>query len=83
MHSVTMSIPFADDDMCKLIEPQAPPPSKRFEVLRRLHDAGVPVGVMVAPIIPGLNDQDIPAIIRGAAECGASSAGLSTSAPFG
>ena len=73
--SVYQSIPFADDMTAKLIEPQAPPPSKRFEAMRSLTDAGIPVGVMVAPIIPGLNDSQIPDILRRAAEAGATSAG--------
>jgi DNA repair photolyase len=73
--TVYQSIPFADDKTARLIEPQAPPPTKRFEAMRRLTDAGVPVGVMVAPIIPGLNDKEIPEVLRRAAECGASSAG--------
>lgn len=68
------SVAFADDRMARLIEPQAPPPSKRFEVMARLRDAGIPVGVMVAPIIPGLNDTQIPQILEAAAESGASSA---------
>lgn len=72
--SVYQSIPFADDQTAKLIEPQAPPPSKRFEAMRSLTDAGIPVGVMVAPIIPGLNDAQIPEILRRAAEAGATSA---------
>src|SRR5262249_28041661 len=72
---VFLSIPFADDAMAKLIEPQAPTPSRRFEVLRRLREAGVPTGVMVAPIIPGLNDREIPTILRRAAEAGVRSAG--------
>ncbi len=71
---VYQSIPFADDKTARLIEPQVPPPSKRFEVMRRLTDAGVSVGVMVSPVIPGLNDTQIPLILRCAAEAGAKSA---------
>ncbi|MEK6676972.1 MAG: PA0069 family radical SAM protein [Planctomycetota bacterium] len=71
---VYLSIPFADAGMAKLIEPQAPTPSRRFEAIRRLRECGVPVGVMVAPIIPGLNDSDIPKILEQAAEAGAQSA---------
>lgn len=71
---VYQSVPFADDKLARLIEPQAPPPSKRFEAMRRLTEAGVTVGVMVAPIIPGLNDKEIPEVLRRAAECGARSA---------
>ena len=72
--AVFKSIPFADDKTARLIEPQAPPPSKRLEAMRRLAEAGVRVGVMVAPIIPGLNDKEIPTILRHAAEAGATSA---------
>jgi DNA repair photolyase len=71
---VFLSIPFADDAMARLIEPQAALPSRRFEAVRRLHGAGIPVGVLICPIIPGLNDREIPAIVRRAAEAGASSA---------
>jgi DNA repair photolyase len=73
--SVYQSIPFADDALARLIEPQAPPPSKRLEAMQRLTQAGVPVGVMVAPIIPGLNDREVPAILERAAAAGASWAG--------
>lgn len=68
---VLLSIPFADDATARQIESGAPTPSRRFEALRRLRKAGVPVGVMVAPIIPGLNDRDIPAILERAADGGA------------
>jgi len=71
-----LSIPFADDELSRKIEPHAPPPARRFEALRRLREAGVQVGVMVAPIIPGLNDRDVPAILARAAENGAASAGF-------
>jgi DNA repair photolyase len=74
--AVYFSIPFADDDEpARQIEHGAPPPSRRFEAMKRLHDAGVPVGVMMAPIIPGLNDRDIARVLERAAECGATRAG--------
>lgn len=73
---VFMSIPFANAKTCSLIEPQAPPPARRFEALRRLRQAGVDVGVFIAPLIPGLNDCDIPKILQKAAEAGATSAGM-------
>ncbi|MCA9751704.1 MAG: PA0069 family radical SAM protein [Gemmatimonadetes bacterium] len=72
--SVAVSIPFLRSATCRAIEPGAPAPARRFEVIRRLAAAGVPVGVAVAPIIPGLNDSDIPGILRRARESGASSA---------
>jgi len=71
---VFLSIPFADAEAAKLIEPQAPPPARRFQAIRHLSDAGVPVGVIVSPIIPGLNDRDIPKILEQAAAAGAQSA---------
>lgn len=75
--NVAVSIPFADAETCKLIEPQAPPPARRFEAVRRLREAGVPVGVVVAPIIPGLTDREIPEILRSAKEAGAEWASFS------
>jgi len=72
--TVYFSIPFANDADARAIEPFAPPPSKRFETLAALRDAGVPVGVMVAPIIPGLNDMQIAEVLRRAADAGAISA---------
>ncbi len=73
---VFISIPFADDQRGRLIEPGAPPPSRRFEALRRLRAAGISAGVMVAPVIPGLNDRELPAILERAADCGALTAGF-------
>src|SRR5262245_61084707 len=58
--SVYVSITSLDDDVRKKIEPFAAPIDKRFEVLRRLSAAGVPTGVSVSPLIPGLNDSDVP-----------------------
>jgi len=68
---VCMSIPFADAETARLIELQAPPPARRFEAVRRLTEVGVPVNVFVAPVIPGLNDRDIPKILEQAAAAGA------------
>jgi DNA repair photolyase len=71
---VFFSIAFADDALARKIEPWAPTPSRRFEAMRRLHAAGVPVGLIVAPVIPGLNDRDIPALLARGAASGASAA---------
>lgn len=73
---VYVSIPFADPHACRAIEPMAPAPSTRFETLRQLAAEGVPVGVAVAPVLPGLNDSAIPEILERAAEAGANSAFL-------
>jgi len=75
---VFVSIPFADAETSKLIEPQAPLPARRFEAIRQLKQAGVSVGVFVAPIIPGLTDRDIPTILERAAKAGAESAHYTT-----
>ncbi len=72
--AVYVSIPFADHETARLFEPYAPSPSRRFEAIRRLRAAGVPVGVIVSPVIPGLNDSHIPRILEQAADAGAQSA---------
>lgn len=68
---VVLSIPFADDAMAKLIEPFAAPPSLRFKALEKLSAAGLRTGISLGPIIPGLNDSDIPALLARAKEAGA------------
>lgn len=69
--SVALSIPFADDGLARKIEPWASPPSRRFEALAALADAGVDVGVSLSPIIPGLNDEQIPELLTRAKQAGA------------
>jgi DNA repair photolyase len=71
---VTLSIPFARDDLARKIEPYASPPSRRFETLRMLSDAGVRTGIAIAPVIPGLNEADIPELLERAREAGATGA---------
>ncbi|MFW6058000.1 MAG: PA0069 family radical SAM protein, partial [Persicimonas sp.] len=71
---VYVSIPFADDDVGWAIEPQASAISQRFRTLEVLGKAGITTGVALAPVIPGLNDSDIPRILERAADCGASRA---------
>lgn len=68
---VFVSIPFSDDATRRAVEPGAPPVHRRFEALRVLSEAGIETGVAVAPIIPGLNDQDIGAVLTRAREAGA------------
>ena len=72
---VYLSIPFADDALAAAIEPGAASPTLRFDTLARLARAGVPVGVLVAPILPGLNDSQVPEILARAAAAGATRAG--------
>jgi DNA repair photolyase len=71
---VLLSIPFADDAMARRIEPWASAPRTRFETLRLFAQAGIETGVLLAPIIPGLNDSQIPRILEAAARAGAKSA---------
>lgn len=73
---VFVSIPFHDDADGRAIEPQAPPPSRRFRTLQVLTAAGVPTGVALAPVIPGLNDHQIPGVLERAAAAGARAAFL-------
>lgn len=71
---VYFSIAFADDETARLVEPQAPTVSKRFETMRILSEAGIPAGISVAPIIPGLNEEAIPELLSRAKAAGATSA---------
>ncbi|OGX28943.1 MAG: radical SAM protein [Omnitrophica WOR_2 bacterium RIFCSPHIGHO2_02_FULL_67_20] len=70
--SVSLSIPFLDEDITRRLEPGAPTVRRRFETMELLAAAGVPVGIGVAPIIPGLNDADIPGLLTEARRRGAS-----------
>ncbi len=72
--SVTLSLTTLDPKLASLLEPRASRPQARLETLKTLSGAGIPVGVSVAPIIPGLNDHEIPALLEAAAAHGASSA---------
>ncbi|MGK0361526.1 MAG: DNA repair photolyase [Bradymonadia bacterium] len=76
--AVTLSIPFFDPHHARLIEPTVPPPARRFEAIRRLAAAGIPVGVNVAPIIPGLSDTQVVDILEAAREAGARWAGYTS-----
>lgn len=73
--AVLLSITTLDRDLARRLEPQTSTPELRLQAIRRLTDAGVPTGVMVAPVIPGLNDEEIPAILKAAADAGATVAG--------
>lgn len=73
---VFLSIPFAEDDLGRAIEPWGSAPSTRFSTLRALSAAGIETGVAIAPLIPGLNDADVATILTRAREAGASHAFL-------
>jgi len=73
--SAAISITTLDPSLPAKMEPRAASPNARLETIRRLSDAGIPVCVLMAPIIPGLTDHEIPALLRAAREAGATSAG--------
>lgn len=66
-----ISITTLDSALASAMEPRASSPRMRLAAIRALHDAGIAAGVSVAPIIPGLNDHEIPAILEAAREAGA------------
>ena len=73
--SIHVSLAFADDAQARALEPWAASPARRFQVIETLARAGIPVGVMLAPIIPGVNDSQLVAVLERAAAAGATSAG--------
>lgn len=72
---VALSVTTLDRRLARLMEPRASTPGKRLEAVRLLAEAGVPTGIMVAPIIPALNDSEIEKILETAKQFGAVSAG--------
>src|SRR4051812_41271320 len=79
-----ISVTTLDADLARVMEPRASAPRARLEAIRALADAGVPVGVLVAPVIPGLTEYEMLPIIAAAREHGASFAGyVPLRLPFG
>lgn len=72
---VALSVTTLDPKLARVMEPRAATPSRRLEALRRLSAAGVPTSVMVAPVIPAINDSEIERILDAAAAAGVSGAG--------
>ena len=72
---VCISVTSLDAKLARVMEPRAPTPSRRLDSLRELAAAGVPTTVMVAPVIPAINDPEIERILDSAAACGVESAG--------
>jgi DNA repair photolyase len=72
---VALSVTTLERRVARKMEPRAPTPGKRLEAIRSLSGAGVPTAVMVAPIVPGLNDSEIERILEAAYEAGARQAG--------
>jgi DNA repair photolyase len=74
--SVTLSVTSLDAELARRMEPRASHPLGRLSAVRELAQAGVRVGILIAPTIPGLNDHEVPAILEAAREAGAQSAGF-------
>ena len=72
--SAFVSITTLDRDLARTMEPRAATPARRLDAVKRLADAGVPVGVGFAPVIPGLNDHELEAVLEAAAKAGATTA---------
>lgn len=73
--TVNISITTLNADVARVMEPRASSPSHRIAAIEELTKAGVPVNVLVAPIVPGLTDHEMPAILKRVKEAGAQSAG--------
>lgn len=73
--SVSISVTTLDRELARRLEPRATAPARRLETIRLLSEAGIPVTVSVAPIIPVLTDPEMESIMERAAECGARGAG--------
>lgn len=71
---VSLSVTTLDPELSARMEPRASHPRRRLGAVSKLADAGVPVGVMVAPVVPGVTDHEVAKIVEAAAEAGATSA---------
>ncbi len=71
--TVMISVTTLDADLKRILEPRAAAPARRLRTIGRLADAGVPVGVLVAPVIPAITDHEIERIVAAVAEAGARS----------
>jgi DNA repair photolyase len=81
---VLVSLTTLDGDLARQMEPRTTQPQGRLAAIRELAQAGIPVGVLTAPLIPGLNDHEVPALLQAAAEAGARHAGYTIlRLPFG
>ncbi|MES2862088.1 MAG: PA0069 family radical SAM protein [Pseudomonadota bacterium] len=72
--SAFVSITTLDRDLARTMEPRAATPARRLDAVKRLADAGVPVGIGFAPVIPGLNDHELEAVLEAGAKAGATTA---------
>jgi DNA repair photolyase len=73
--AVNISVTSLDSNLQRVLEPRTSSPQARLDAIRQLRSAGIPTGVMVAPIIPGLTDHEVPKILDACAKAGAQFAG--------
>jgi DNA repair photolyase len=73
--AVSLSVTTLDAKLQRILEPRTSAPEARLDALKQLRRAGIPTGVMVAPVIPGINDHEIPAVVEACAKAGAQFAG--------
>jgi DNA repair photolyase len=71
---LSVSLAWVDPELARALEPWAPAPARRLQVIETFAKAGVPVGVMCAPVIPGLNDDQMMRVLEAARDAGATSA---------
>ena len=83
--TVFMSVPTLDERAWRETEPHTPSPRARLEAVRKLNEAGVPAGILIAPLMPGINDspEQVGEIVRLAEDAGAISVGAVRAAPRG
>ena len=74
--AVFVSVTTLDAELCAVMEPRTSRPQARLRTIKELSAAGIPVGVMVAPVVPGLTDHEMPQILEAAREAGATTAGF-------
>lgn len=72
---VAITLPTLNPELAKQLEPQGSTPQERLKTMQQLSDLGIPVSVFINPVIPGLNDDEIEAILMKARKCGAQEAG--------
>jgi DNA repair photolyase len=72
---VNISVTSLDPKLQRILEPRTSPPQARLDAVAQFRAAGIPIGVMVAPIIPGITDHEMPAILKACGKAGAQFAG--------
>ena len=71
---VYVSLTSLKNDVSRTLEPRASSPARRLDVIRKLTEAGIPTGVLIAPVIPGITDEEMESLVEAAGQAGATSA---------